>query len=157
MASSDPSSGEIHLKVEINCKEHFSVFPYRPIPFSVKNGWFSGTCELLTYELEELAGTKLRAMYQRRKARDLFDLARILQMVPDLDKGKVIESCRRYLSFVSSRLPTYKEIVLNMKEKLQDEEYLGDTRGLLRSGMVYDPQAAYLQVHDELITMLKRP
>lgn len=62
--------------------------------FSVQSDWFNGACELPTYELEELAGIKMRAMYQRCKARDLFDLSRILQMVPDLDEDKVLESYR---------------------------------------------------------------
>ena len=29
----DVGAGEIHLKVEINCKEHFSVFPMVRVPF----------------------------------------------------------------------------------------------------------------------------
>ena len=32
----DVGAGEIHLKVEINCKEHFSVFPMVRVPFSVQ-------------------------------------------------------------------------------------------------------------------------
>ena len=56
-------AGEIRLKVEINCKEHFSVFPMVYVPFSVENDWFSGQCEVLTYELDELVGTKVRALY----------------------------------------------------------------------------------------------
>ena len=39
----------------------------------MENSWFSGRCELTTYALEELLGTKLRALYQRAKGRDLFD------------------------------------------------------------------------------------
>lgn len=70
----DLEAGEIHLKVEINCKEHFSVFPMVRVPFEVRNSWYNGQCELQTYELAELTGTKLRALYQRRKGRDLFDL-----------------------------------------------------------------------------------
>ena len=30
----------IHLKVEINCKEHFSVLPMQRMPFSVVNKWY---------------------------------------------------------------------------------------------------------------------
>ncbi len=41
---------------------------------------------MLTYELAELTGTRLRAVYQRRKGRDLFDLWKILSMHPELDK-----------------------------------------------------------------------
>ena len=64
----------IHLKVEINCKEHFSVLPMQRMPFSVVNKWYNGKCDVLTYQLDELVGTKLRALYQRRKGRDLYDL-----------------------------------------------------------------------------------
>ena len=84
----DMDAGEIHLKVEINCKEHFCVFPMVRVPFAVDSSWFKGACEVLTYELAELTGTKLRAVYQRRKGRDLFDLWKILLMHPELDKGK---------------------------------------------------------------------
>ena len=64
----------LRMKVEINTREHFSVLGYREEPFSVGSRWFSGSCTLRTYELDELLGTKLRALYQRRKGRDLFDL-----------------------------------------------------------------------------------
>jgi predicted nucleotidyltransferase component of viral defense system len=36
--------------------------------------WFSGTGAIQTYKLEELLGTKLRALYQRKKGKDLYDL-----------------------------------------------------------------------------------
>jgi predicted nucleotidyltransferase component of viral defense system len=38
-------------------------------------GGFAGPQKIGTYELKELLGTKLRARYQRKKGRDLFDLA----------------------------------------------------------------------------------
>jgi len=148
----DSLAGEIHLKVEINCKEHFSVFPLVRFPFSVQNGWFNGSCELLTYELEELVGTKLRALYQRRKGRDLFDLYTALQM-KELDKEKVILSYTRYLSFVASHVPTYKEFMINMAEKLSQEDFMGDTEGILRPGIVYNPYDAWLAVNMELVAM----
>jgi len=42
----DPDAGEIHLKVEINCKEHFSVYPMVKVPFAVNSSWFKGACEV---------------------------------------------------------------------------------------------------------------
>lgn len=33
------------------------------VPFSVENDWFSGQCEVLTYELDELVVTKVRALF----------------------------------------------------------------------------------------------
>ena len=41
---------------------------------AVDSEWFSGSGTIITYRLEELMATKLRALYQRRKGRDLFDL-----------------------------------------------------------------------------------
>lgn len=45
------------------------------MPFSVTSRWFEGACAIPTYDLDELLGTKLRALYQR----DLFDLALALE------------------------------------------------------------------------------
>lgn len=146
--------GEINLKVEINCKEHFSVFPMVRVPFAVNSSWFKGACEVQTYELAELTGTKLRAVYQRRKGRDLFDLWKILSMCPELNKGKVIESYERYLGFTTSHLPTYKEFVLNMNGKLQDEEFLMDTEMILGPQVEYAPQVAWEKVKVELVERL---
>ena len=152
----DTEAGEIHLKVEINCKEHFSVLPMMKVPFKVESSWFSGSCEVLTYELEELTGTKLRAVYQRRKGRDLFDLWKILTLVPEIDCGNVMKSYERYLGFTASHLPTYKEFVMNMEEKLQDEEFLADTDLILGPGVKYEPSSAWAKVHDELVVRLRK-
>ena len=153
----DVGAGEIHLKVEINCKEHFSVLPMVRMPFYVENSWFKGSCEVQTYELAELTGTKLRAVYQRRKGRDLFDLWKILTLMPNLDKEKVMEAYERYIGFTASHLPTYKEFVMNMEEKLQDEEFLADTEMILGPGEEYDASVAWKKVHDELVSRLMRP
>jgi predicted nucleotidyltransferase component of viral defense system len=62
------------LKVEINSREHFTVYGLKNHRFDVSSRWFSGAADVRTYELDELLGTKLRALYQRKKGRDLFDL-----------------------------------------------------------------------------------
>lgn len=150
----DVGAGEIHLKVEINCKEHFSVFPVVRVSFSVKNDWFSGQCEVLTYELDELVGTKVRALYQRLKGRDLFDVYTAL-ITGKLDIERVMTAYDRYLRFVASHAPTYKEFVLNMDEKMQNPEFLGDTTGLLRPGLTFEMQPSWEMVRDIIISHLK--
>ena len=152
----DMDAGEIHLKVEINCKEHFSVYPMVRVPFAVNSSWFKGVCEVLTYELAELTGTKLRAVYQRRKGRDLFDLWKILTLVPEIDRERVMQSYERYLGFTASHLPTYKEFVMNMEEKLQDEEFLADTDLILGPEVEYDAVVAWTKVLDELVVRLRK-
>jgi len=64
----------LRLKLEINCKEHFNVLDWVDFPFEVESEWFSGKADIKTYSINELLGTKLRALYQRSKGRDLFDL-----------------------------------------------------------------------------------
>ena len=104
----------------------------------------------------ELTGTKLRAVYQRRKGRDLFDLWKILTLVPEIDRERVMQSYERYLGFTASHLPTYKEFVLNMEEKLQDEEFLADTDLTLGPQVEYDAAVAWKKVHDELVVRLRK-
>lgn len=72
--STFPPEVSMKLKIEINCKEHFAVLGYKKINYEIKSTWFSGSNELISFDLNELLGTKLRALYQRRKGRDLFDL-----------------------------------------------------------------------------------
>ena len=106
--------------------------------------------------MAELTGTKLRAVYQRRKGRDLFDLWKILTLVPEIDCERVMEAYERYLGFTASHLPTYKEFVLNMEEKLQDEEFLADTDLILGPEVEYEPASAWTKVHDKLVERLMK-
>ncbi len=106
--------------------------------------------ELLTYQLDELMGTKLRALYQRRKGRDLYDLFKVLTMA-NVNVDNVIRCYREYMAFVVDHSPTHKEYVLNMEEKMQDDEFLGDTKNLLRSGDTFDPVQGYEIVKKTLI------
>jgi len=69
MASEIPPIVNLRLKIEINTREHFTVLGFEKRPFEVNSRWFFGKCELTTYDLNELLGTKLRALYQRRKGR----------------------------------------------------------------------------------------
>lgn len=63
-----PPVRRLRLKVEINTREHFAVFGYRTRRFAVATRWFTGRASVRTYEL---LATKLRALYQRRRGRDL--------------------------------------------------------------------------------------
>lgn len=123
--------------------EHFNVLGMKKMPFIVENPWFNGECELTTYSLDELVGTKLRALYQRKKGRDLFDLQLALQSGL-LDVDHVLESYNKYMEFVVEKAPTYKQYVQNMELKMQDPEFLDDTDILLRTDAPrFEPVAAW--------------
>lgn len=143
MKSEVPPVQPIRLKVEINCMEHFNVLGLEKVPFVVKNSWFSGGCELTTYKLDELVGTKLRALYQRKKGRDLLDLQLAIQS-GKLEVENVLKCYNRYMEFVVGKAPTYKQFVQNMEMKLQDSEFISDTHGLLREDASnFNPIAAW--------------
>ena len=155
MESEIPPTVPIRLKVEINCYEHFDVLGLVKNPFSVENSWFTGQAELTTYKLTELLGTKMRALYQRRKGRDLFDLYVGLTQ-GQYDADEIIQCYNRYMAFVVENPPTYKQFVNNMEAKLNDEEFLGDTMGLLRAELSFDPLTAYQVVKETLIDRLQK-
>ena len=143
----------IRLKVEINTREHFNVLGLTKREFSVNNQWFSGNCQATTYHLEELLGTKMRALYQRRKGRDLFDLWKALT-TQNIDNDKIICCYKEYIGFVVDNPPTQKEYLLNMEQKVEDTEFLGDIEMLLRPNENYNPQEAWDLVRKELIEKL---
>jgi len=148
--STFPPIVPIRLKVEINCKEHFSVLGFTKIPFEVKNQWFTGVCEITTYQLDELIGTKLRALYQRKKGRDLFDMYKALES-KNLNVENVIKCYHEYISFSDGELPSKAVYLANMNAKMNEEVFLSDIQALLRPTMGFDAHEAYEVIKRELI------
>jgi predicted nucleotidyltransferase component of viral defense system len=144
----------LKLKVETNIREHFSVFGIIGKSFSVKSSYYRGSCNIPTYCLEELLGTKFRALYQRKKGRDLFDLYLGLIEYERIDVEKILESFRKYISFSTQSAPNRMEYLLNLEKKMTEEEFLGDIVGLLREQVDYNPQIAFNLVRDRLIEKL---
>ncbi len=144
---------KMKIKIEINTREHFSVMGLKEIRFKVENSWFNGECYLVTYEIEELFGTKLRALYQRKKSRDLFDLYWAYTH-HKINSEKLLHCYKKYMQFVVDKLPSQKEFLLNMEEKMNDEEFIGDIHMVLRPGIEYDNEKAYKLVKAELLKKL---
>ncbi len=146
-----PPTQRLRLKVETNTREHFTVLGYYQFPFEMKSSWFSGTCKLTTYLLEELLATKLRALYQRRKGRDLYDLFMALSQQPALDKDALLHAYKAYMAFSVAAPPSRREFILNMEAKMKDPDFLGDTTALLRLETPFIAQDAYELVKTALI------
>jgi len=140
----------MRLKIEINTREHFNVLGLKEIPYKVENGWFSGECNLTGYELEELLGTKMRALYQRRKGRDLFDLYWALTN-HSVDIDKLIQCYKTYMEYSVGKPPAQKQYLINMEEKMVDNEFLDDIYIILKQGVKYDNNEAWKIVRTELI------
>ncbi len=140
----------LKLKVEINCREHFNILGLTNIGFDVNNQWFSGECQGTTYLLDELFGTKLRALYQRRKGRDLYDLYKGLS-VANVNADNVVLCYNEYMKHSAGRPPSRREFQRNVELKMQDEDFPGDMKMLLRVGEEYDPQQAWEVVKSSLL------
>lgn len=140
----------MRLKIEINTREHFNVLGLKEIPYKVENGWFSGECNLTGYELEELLGTKMRALYQRRKGRDLFDLYWALKN-HSVDVDKLIQCYKTYIEFSVDKPPTQKQFLSNIEEKMTDKEFLDDIFIILKQSVEYDNKRAWNMIKVNLI------
>ena len=151
--STFPPETPLKLKIEINCKEHFSILGYNKLPYKVTSDWFSGECNLITFNFNELIGTKLRALYQRRKGRDLFDLY-LAAFSPLLDRGLVIDCFRRYMEFSDGSVPSKNEYTCNIDEKMLVPQFLKDMDGIIRPGFDYNPLIAVDVVKKTFIDML---
>jgi len=143
--SEDPTPVPLRLKVEVNTREHSTAHGLRRLPFAVASRWFTGTCDISTYDLDELLGTKLRALYQRRKGRDLFDMATAISS-GSVDPQRVVAAFERYMEEGGHQV-SRAEFERNLEEKLNDGRFLSDLPPLLAAGQVWDaPKAAALVV-----------
>ena len=141
----------LKLKVETNCREHFSFLNLKKKIFKVNSSWFVGECNITTYDIEELLGTKLRALYQRKKGRDLYDLFKALKTNDSLSKEKIIQVFQHYMKHEVTGIPSKASYLKNLEDKMNDPEFLGDTTALLRPDEIYDPKEGFRLVKSELI------
>ncbi len=141
----------LKVKVEINTREHENLYPLRKYPFEVDSQWYKSQTDIVSFEQEELFGTKLRALLQRRKNRDLFDL-HVGLMQLSLNTNKLITCFEHYLSLQEQAI-SRAEAEQRMLEKLQ-KSLTEDIAPLLPVGTSYteeDALTAFGRVWSELI------
>jgi predicted nucleotidyltransferase component of viral defense system len=142
----------LRLKVEINSREHFTVYGVTGLPFSVSSRWFSAGSEIATYALDELLGTKMRALYQRKKGRDLFDLAVALER-ETVDPDRIVAAFTRYMEHGGHRV-SRAEFERNIEAKLHDPQFGADIGPLLATGFEWNSASAAETVRSQLIKRL---
>ncbi|MDH5610770.1 MAG: nucleotidyl transferase AbiEii/AbiGii toxin family protein, partial [Cyclobacteriaceae bacterium] len=100
------------LKVEINAREHFTLLGHHYINYAVNSGWFKGSTQIPTFFLEEMLATKLRALYQRRKGRDLFDLYTVMNE-QEINLLNVVDMMHEYLRREGTKI-TSADFIANL-------------------------------------------
>ncbi len=144
----------LKLKVEINTREHSPLFGIQPYPFAVNNDWYQGKTEIASFTPEELFGTKLRALLQRRKNRDLFDLHHGLEQLA-LNTGKLLACFEHYLALEGKPI-TRAVAEQRMLEKLT-RSLTEDIGPLLPAGVRFnddDALRAFERVWTQLIVRI---
>ena len=144
-------STQLKLKVEINTREHICLLGFKSYPFAVNSRWYQGKTEVVSFEPEELFGTKLRALLQRRKNRDLFDMYEGLKQL-NLDRGKVLTCFEHYLELEGT--PIHRAAAEERMLRKLERSLTEDVEPLLPVGVHFDESeslSAFASVWNEFI------
>jgi predicted nucleotidyltransferase component of viral defense system len=140
------------LKVEINSREHFSVLGVHHRTFEMDSPWHTATCRIPTFHLDELLGTKVRALYQRRKGRDLFDLWLGLTE-GGVNPKRMIKVFQAYMEH-GGRSVSRAEFEANLAAKRTHPLFTADLANLLPVGFSFEYEQAFVLMEKEVLPLL---
>lgn len=150
--SEDTPPLKMRLKVETNSREHFSELELTRVPLRMDSRWFAGEAQVTTYRLAELLGTKLRALYQRKKGRDLFDLWYALER-DAVDVQALLRCFHRYMR-EGGHSVSRAQFEANLHAKANDPDFRDDMVLLLRPGIRWSVPDALALVGSRIIEAL---
>lgn len=139
------------IKIEINTRDQFAIDGYRKIKITLDSLWRKGEAAVTTFSAEELFATKLRALYQRRKGRDLFDLW--MSQGLGLNYKKIVHLFLEYMEHNKKKVH-HDLLIQNLDDKIKDQTFLDDVSALLVHGVGYDPLKAADFVKKELFSLV---
>ena len=116
---------KMRIKIEINTREHISFLGTQKVPYALDSKWFSGQASILTVHLEEMLASKMRALYQRNKGRDLFDIIHFYYNHINLDWKRVMH-CFETIMETSGTPITRAVFEKNLIQKINSPVYLKD-------------------------------
>lgn len=143
-------AGTMRIKIEVNTYERSPAQPLERVAFNVKSDWFGGSAEVLTFSTAELIATKIRALYQRSKGRDLFDLWVALTQL-GLIADDILSAFEPYRpEGLTSALS-----IANLETKLAKPDFRNDLTPLIATTLDdYDPDVAARLVIDRLLARI---
>jgi predicted nucleotidyltransferase component of viral defense system len=129
-APAEDGTGDIRVKIEINTREIETFDTPQAIPYRVENPWYEGSADIATFSREELLATKLCALLQRNKGRDLLDLFQALETFEPLNNPRIVECFRLYVERDGTPI-SRAQAEARMFAKLAAPRFLVDMRPLL--------------------------
>ena len=148
--STAESGVPLKIKIEVNTFERSPSLPLITKHHEIDTAWCKTSAEIQVFQVEELVATKIRALYQRSKGRDLFDFWLALDLLK-LDPEKIIAAFEPYRpeSISSAKL------IRNLEVKLEDRSFLEDLNNLVASNdLGYDTYSAGRLVIEKILTRL---
>lgn len=144
------SGSSLKIKIEIATGERTPALPLLQLPYDVRSRWWTGSANVTTFQVEELVATKIRALYQRRKGRDVFDLWLALERLA-LDPSRILDA---FAPYRPDNL-TASSAIANLRQKLAHEGFREDLLPLLREAPAdYDIERAAGLIIDKLLANL---
>jgi predicted nucleotidyltransferase component of viral defense system len=119
------------FKIEISHVERFPIVS--PVRKQVKTP--DGLADVITYTLEELTATKLRALLERFKGRDIYDLYFISQLKPD---PAVTRKMFLYYFYRSRKVFNPKVHYKNLTKRYESGNYTDDVSAFIKPTVKFD-------------------
>jgi predicted nucleotidyltransferase component of viral defense system len=144
----------LEIVVEANVTERKPHRAVVEMPFSFPFRDKAVQTNIKGFDIHEMLGTKMRAMFQRKRGRDLFDLYWALTKSPTpVDATAIIASFEHYLKQEGTKAGR-AELIGILQDHLKDRGFCSDMQPLLRTDITYDPQAAGKYVKTHLLNLL---
>lgn len=116
-----------YMKVEISNIERFPVLC--PVVREVKIPVSKDVIKINTYAVEEIMATKLRALYERLKGRDVYDLYFLSSF--DFDKT-IVRKLLLYYFYRSKKIFNPNLFFKSIKGKFMSKKYVDDVSGFVK-------------------------
>lgn len=121
-----------YMKIEISNIERFPVLC--AVAREMKKPVSKDVIKINTYAVEELMATKLRALYERLKGRDAYDVYFLSSF--DFDKT-LVKKLLLYYFYRSKKIFNPNLFFKSIKDKFMSEKYVDDVSGFVRADVQF--------------------
>jgi len=150
------------LKVETNVSERASCYPMVPVEFQYPdNSGVLATCVVKSFDIDEMLGTKMRALLQREQGRDLFDLFWAWSLSKNgktpyaVQPERVAHAFGHYMNAEGSRF-TGDQFAQQLRLRVAKPKFREDVKSMLSSSFgEYDIDHACEEVCDVFLSILR--
>ena len=144
---------ELTVEVETNVSERLPKYPLQRLPLALNIRGQSLESTIVSYNINEMLGTKMRALFQRRKGRDLFDLywALTTESALPVKVDDVVSAFQHYMREEVTKVPR-AEFVAHLRSCTEDRA--GFRTDMLRKNLDHDPRKAGSYVENQVLSRL---